>query len=90
MNTLRASVDRGGVNHPEDVRLVQELLNHSLPPLLSPLSVDGCVGEKTIEAIKTFQKEVVKLRHPDGFVSLDGRTFAALTSGNGKAGINEQ
>jgi hypothetical protein len=83
MNTLRASVGRGGVNHPEDVRLVQELLNHSLPPLLSPLSVDGRVGEKTIEAIKTFQKEVVKLRRPDGLVSLDGRTFAALASSNG-------
>ena len=83
MKTISASVGRGGRNSPEDVRIVQALLNQSLPAPFSPLTEDGQIGKQTIEAIEAFQKEVVKLNRPDGLISPDGRTFAALANGNG-------
>ena len=83
MKTIRASVGRGGTNAPDDARIVQELLNQASPALFPPLDVDGIVGSKTIEAIEAFQREVVRFKRPDGLISPDGRTFAALAAGNG-------
>jgi hypothetical protein len=69
------------VNRPEDVRIVQELLNKHLYLLSQPLTVDGRVGSATIAAIEAFQQRVVNLRQPDGRVDPGGRTFTALASG---------
>ena len=81
MSTIRASVGRGGVNQPEDVRIVQELLNQRLHLLTQPLVVDGRIDSATIAAIEAFQQRVVNLRQPDGRVDPGGRTFTALSSG---------
>ena len=83
MKTIHASVGRGGVNRSDDVQVVQELLNQALRSSLPQLTSDGQIGSKTIEAIEAFQKEVVKLKRPDGLISPEGRTFAALATGNG-------
>jgi hypothetical protein len=78
MSNISDSVGRGGANRPEDVRIVQELLNQHTSPPQQPLEVDGAVGPKTIAAIEAFQRNVVNMAHPDGRVDPGGRTFAAL------------
>src|SRR5262245_26158948 len=78
MNIIRASVGREGVNRPEDVRLVQTLLNRRFRPPQPFLVVDGLIGTKTIAAITDFQRRVVKLRYPDGRVDPGGKTFSGL------------
>src|SRR5262245_10419244 len=78
MNIIRASVGREGVNRPEDVRLVQTLLNRHIRPPQPSLSVDGLIGTKTIAAITDFQRRVVKLNYPDGRVDPGGKTFRGL------------
>ena len=54
---ISASVGRGGVNRPNDVRTIQAALNR-LPPAsggpIRPLAVDGICGPKTIDAIQKF------------------------------------
>ena len=90
MKTISASVGRGGRNSPDDVRIIQALLNQSLPAPFSPLTEDGQIGKQTIEAIEAFQKKVVKLNPPDGLISPDGRTFAALSNGNGSNGSGSE
>lgn len=80
MDTIRASVGRDGVNRPEDVRVVQELLNQHLRPPLQRLTVDGTAGPNTIAAIEVFQQRVFNMAHPDGRVDPGGRTLAALSS----------
>jgi len=78
MSMIGTSVGREGVNRPEDVRLIQTLLNRHIRPPQSPLSVDGRIGTKTIAAITDFQRRVVKLPYPDGRVDPGGKTFRAL------------
>lgn len=78
MNVISASVGRGGVNRPEDVRRIQTLLNRHIRPPQLPLSVNGQADPKTIAAITDFQRRVVKLRYPDGRVDPGGKTFRGL------------
>jgi hypothetical protein len=70
---LSASVGKGGVNRPDDVRLVQTLL---IQNGLDPGPADGALGPRTIAAIKEFQKRFA--RSPDGRVDPGGRTFQEL------------
>jgi hypothetical protein len=70
---LSASVGVGGINRPDDVRLVQKLLRDRG---IDPGPVDGVMGEKTVAAIKEFQKRFV--RRPDGRVDPGGRTWQEL------------
>jgi Putative peptidoglycan binding domain len=74
------SVGSGGINRPEDVRTVQELINNNLKkmPSVRPLEVDGRIGSLTIAAIEEFQRRVVGMPLPDGRVDPGGRTLAAL------------
>jgi peptidoglycan hydrolase-like protein with peptidoglycan-binding domain len=80
MAIIHASVGRGGVNRPEDVRVVQELLNKQTRPPMQLLQVDGMAGPKTIAAIEAFQRQNLSMTHPDGCVDADGRTLIALAS----------
>jgi peptidoglycan hydrolase-like protein with peptidoglycan-binding domain len=80
MAIIQASVGRGGVNRPEDVRMVQELLNKHTRPPMQLLEVDGMAGPKTIAAIEAFQRHNLSMIHPDGRVDPDGRTLIALSS----------
>lgn len=70
---LTASVGAGGINRPDDVRLVQTLL---LSHGLGPGAADGIAGPATIKAIREFQKRFA--RKPDGRVDPGGRTFQEL------------
>lgn len=77
MASITASVGRGGVNHLDDVKTIQHLLNQKLQP--SPnLDEDGKVGPKTYSAIQSFQSDVVHMVRPDGRIDPGGKTFRAL------------
>jgi N-acetylmuramidase len=80
MAIIQASVGRGGVNRPEDVRVVQELLNKHTLPSMQLLQVDGMAGPKLIAAIEAFQRDILSMIHPDGHVDPDGQTLIALSS----------
>ena len=78
MPSIYASVGRDGVNRPEDVKTVQQLLNQRLRP--SPnLDEDGKISPETLAAIHSFQSDVLHFVRSDGRVDPDGRTLAALT-----------
>jgi len=73
--SISASVGLGGRNKPTDVALVQQLLNNTGD---HKLTIDGLTGTATNEAIKSFQKSVVKLFKPDSLVSPHGQTIKKL------------
>jgi len=77
--SISASVGLGGRNKPTDVALVQQLLNNTGD---HKLTIDGLAGTKTYEAIKSFQKSVVKLFKPDSLISPHGQTIKKLASYN--------
>jgi len=84
MASISASVGRGGVNRPEDVKTIQQLLNLKLQP--SPkLDEDGKIGTQTLLAIQSFQSNVVHLVRPDGKIDPGGKTFTALNEAAGAA-----
>ena len=56
MVIIRAAVGRGGKNDPDDVRIVQRLLNEASPSGQGPLTIDGIAGPETTAAIQAFQK----------------------------------
>jgi hypothetical protein len=78
--TLAASVGRKGVNHPDDVALVQKLLNSNLPLPPAPLSETGTIDASTISAIETYQKQILGNKAPDGNVDPKGATFQSLVA----------
>lgn len=65
---IKASVGHKGVNHSDDVALVQELLG---------IDADGKVGRETIRAIAKFQKSL-GTKKPDGRIDPNGFTWKAL------------
>lgn len=74
---LQASVGQGGENRPDDVRLVQTLLNARRPTGF-PLGTDGLCGLSTVTAIRRFQSQVMGLKSPDGRVDPGSLTLRAL------------
>jgi peptidoglycan hydrolase-like protein with peptidoglycan-binding domain len=79
--SIAASVGQAGANRKNDSITVQELLNNVSPADGGPnpaLKVDGLPWQKTIAAIKNFQKAQVGLSSPDGRVDPNGRTLRAL------------
>ncbi len=76
--TIAHSVGDGGKNDTRDVLIVQMLLENSLKLFITDWPPGTC-GKSTIEGIKKFQKNVVKLKKPDGLVSPGGITIKALT-----------
>ncbi len=83
MNGLLSPVGKAdkGHNIRDDVRLVQELLNHKIDrlPGEKKLTVDGLIGPKTIDLIIKYQSVVLKMKKPDGRVDPKGRTFRSLS-----------
>jgi hypothetical protein len=75
---LQASVGQGGENRPDDVRLVQSLLNDRRPNG-KPLRLDGVCGIVTIIAIRRFQANTMGAAVPDGRVDPGGETLRALS-----------
>lgn len=71
---IKASVGSGGINRPDDVGVVQALLNAGHDP---HLKVDKGCGPNTIAAIIAFQKTF--LSHPDGRVDPGGATWRRLS-----------
>jgi hypothetical protein len=79
MPDIVKSVGAGGANNKADVRVVQTLLNNFINGLgLPALFVDGDCGEKSVTAIRAFQKQIVGIANPDGRVDPGGRTMVAL------------
>jgi hypothetical protein len=81
--TIQGSVGQGGRNRPEDVTLIQTMLNLVLPTQggASPkLVVDGIVGPKTIGAITRFQKQHFGAGGADGRIDPGKQTFNKLVS----------
>ncbi len=81
MYRLNASVGRGGVNNHDDVLTVQQLLNKNahIVETIGRVPEDGNLDEATQNAIIAFQRDLVRLPHPDGRVDPGGRTFRVLT-----------
>lgn len=83
---ISASVGKNGKNKPEDVQVVQELLNDFTKMCgFKKLDVDGQVGPKTISAIAEFQKSAVGMSKPDSRVDPGGPSFTTLSKGPKKA-----
>src|SRR5210317_2225627 len=82
MTRIRRSVGRRGINHPDDVRIIQNLLNAHLPAMQHSdgLEVNGRHDRTLSRAITAFQVEVMQMLSPDGRVDVGGRTLAALNA----------
>jgi hypothetical protein len=79
--SIARSVGNKGLNQKTDVELIQILLNcyYSKFSPLTPLQPDGKCGRITINAIRSFQRDVIKLTNIDGRIDPNGTTFRALT-----------
>ena len=78
---IGASVGRGGVNRPADVKIIQYLLNKVGQQMGGPntrLMVDGVCNAMTTEAIRKFQVRHLGAAGADGRVEPGGRTLAKL------------
>jgi peptidoglycan hydrolase-like protein with peptidoglycan-binding domain len=79
--SILKSVGVGGVNRPDDVKTIQELLN-LIPQLLGGplplLKVDGLVGPKTNGAIFGFQKKQFGPSGADGRVDPGQQTIQKI------------
>jgi hypothetical protein len=80
MKAIIGSVGKNCKNYPDDVFVVQTLLNRHRKPPKKLISVDRNAGGETIQAIIEFQTHVVKLERPDGRVDPAGKTFVLLNT----------
>jgi uncharacterized protein (TIGR02594 family) len=80
MRSIKGSVGKGGKNLPDDVLVVQKLLNLNLNLLIpyAPCAENGIIDPQTIAMIEEYQRRVLKVAKPDGRVDPGGRTFKAL------------
>src|SRR5882762_6457618 len=85
-NKINASVGRGGRNKPEDVKIVQTLLNDDLPVPYRPIVVNGVCDANLIAVIEAFQRGNLKIGRPDGRVDPGGRTLTALAGQTPESG----
>jgi murein endopeptidase len=81
MYRLNGSVGEGGRNQHDDVLTVQKLLNKNkhIVDTIGRVPEDGNLDEATARAIVAFQRDLVRLAHPDGRIDPGGRTFRILT-----------
>lgn len=80
MKAIRGSVGKTAKNYPDDVFVVQTLLNRHRKPPKKLISVDKIAGGETVQAIIDFQAQVVKLNRPDGRIDPAGKTFVLLNT----------
>lgn len=78
--SLSSSVGLGGANAPDDVRLVQILLNASLGRYerAKRIAIDGRWGPRTEAALHRFQRHAVGQRRPTGRIDPGDRTLECL------------
>lgn len=83
-DAISAPVGTGQPNNRDDVRRVQHLLNRNPTGAGGEryLVEDGIFGPKTQAQLESYQREVVRLRHPDGIVEPHGPTLRALSVRN--------
>jgi muramidase (phage lysozyme) len=77
---ISAAVGRNCPNQPADVRIVQRLINDSLPDPLRPIDVDGTCTPPTISAIEDIQRRSLHMKIPDGKVNKVGPTLTFLAA----------
>jgi len=84
MERIKKSVGKKGVNSPQDVGIVQALINKKLSSSsqIKQLSVDKRFGTNTHNAIIYVQKYIVKMLKPDGIIDPSGRTIRVLNTEN--------
>ena len=79
------SVGKGGRNDLTDVMVFQVLFNLNIARFPSPgperLGADGRIGPRTIEAIRSFETQVMKLAASDEILAPRDATVAALLAG---------
>jgi hypothetical protein len=78
-NPITASVGVRGINRPQDVGIVQFLLNRASAQRGVPkeqIDVDGIFGPETLAALREFQKKYLKT--VDGLVEMNGETLKML------------
>lgn len=82
MTDIASAVGVGQPNSPDDVKLVQQLLNTSIKELapLPPLVENGIFDAPTAAAIRAFQTRVVKMTRPDFIISPGQTTIKRLVS----------
>ncbi len=79
--SIRESVGEGANNRPDDVRVVQILLNLWSGARMSPLMATGVCDAEMVRRIRSFQKSRLGVATPDGRVDPGGRTLRALEGG---------
>jgi hypothetical protein len=79
-SALSNSVGRKGKNLPEDIKLLQHLLNLNWPLPQAPLPENGVLDAATISAIENFQRTALGQASPDGQVDPHGDTLALLNA----------
>ncbi len=77
---ITASVGQDGVNRPEDVFIVQSLLNARLPKPHSFLPVTGNPDVGTILAIEAYQAVLLGMNPPSGQVDPGSETYYSLAA----------
>ncbi|MHC4400795.1 MAG: peptidoglycan-binding domain-containing protein [Planctomycetota bacterium] len=85
--TIRNPVGKGQKRSTRDEILAIQGLLLECKQLLAPLrpvKPTGTADEQTIAAIEEFQRRVVRLRRPDGWVGPTGKTLKALNEKTGR------
>jgi hypothetical protein len=77
---ILSSVGRSGTNAPEDVFVVQSLLNERLPRPHTPVPVTGIADIGTTLAIEAYQAVVLNMAPPTGRVEPGSTTYYALAA----------
>lgn len=77
MDMIADSVGTNGCNQPNDVAIIQTLINRNIylikdTPLLK---VDNNIGDKTVAAIREYQKKVLKLKDSNGLIEPNRTTI---------------
>lgn len=75
---ISSPVGLAGANVKRDVLVVQHLLNRAGGR--ERLQEDGVAGQRTIAAIRHYQRTVLRYPHPDARVDPGGRTLRSLAS----------
>ena len=82
---ITQSIGQSGRNDLTDVMVFQILFNLNIPRFPDPkpakLDTDGRIGPNTINAIKRFETEIMKLPESDGMVAPGDATIMALLAG---------
>ncbi|GGB16958.1 peptidoglycan-binding domain-containing protein [Agarivorans gilvus] len=86
---IQGSVGAKGINSRLDVRTIQTGLNRVLfKGYSTKLTEDGLMGPHTLRVILRFQREIIRMVHPDGRIDPNGRSLKVLSSYSASAPSN--